>query len=420
MVSDAPGDRDDSKKMNGKRWKIVVIVVAAAALLVAFATRGSDVPVRAEKAVREPIVNTISTNGKIEPVDNFEAHAPAATTLKRLFVHEGDRVKAGQKILQLDDAPARADAARALAQLKAAQASLAQLKTGGTQEEVLNREADLVKAKAERDSAQRSLEAMKGLLQRGAASPAEVQEAQNRYAKAQADVSALEAKATGRYSRPEVAKVQADAGEAQAAYEAAIELLKNANVTAPRDGIVYSLPVREGQFVNAGDLLVQVADLRKVQVRAFVDEPEIGKLAPGENVGVTWDALPGRSWSGTLTRVPMTVTQRGTRNVGEITCLIENTDMKLLPNTNVNVLVTTAKHENALTVSREAVHQEDGHRFLFEVVKGELKQRAVETSVSSLTRIEITKGITDGAQVALGAINGQPLKDGMDVKVVQR
>jgi HlyD family secretion protein len=406
--------------MNGNRWKIAIVVVAAAVILVAFATRSSDVPVRAEKAMREPIVNTISTNGKIEPVDNFEAHAPAATTVKRLFVHEGDHVKAGQKILQLDDANARADAAKALAELKAAQASLAQLKTGGTQDEVLSRQADLVKAKAERDSAQRSFDAMRGLLQRGAASPAEVQEAQNRLAKAQADVTALETKSTNRYSRPEVAKVQADAGQAQATYDAAEDLLKNANVTAARDGIVYSLPVREGQYVNAGDLLVQVADLAKIQVRAFVDEPEIGKLAQGEQVAITWDALPGRSWSGSLTRVPTTVTQRGTRTVGEITCAVENPDMKLLPNTNVNVLITTAKHESALTVSREAVHQEDGHRFVFEVVKGELKQRAVETSVSSLTRIEITKGLNDGAQVALGAINGQPLKDGLDVKVVQR
>src|SRR3954462_5991191 len=132
--------------MNGKRWKVVGTVLAAALLLVAFVSRGNDVPVRAEKAVREPIVNTISTNGKVEPVDNFEAHAPAPTTVKRLFVHEGDHVKAGQKILQLDDANARADAARALAQLRAAEADLAALKTGGTHEEVLNRQADLVKA----------------------------------------------------------------------------------------------------------------------------------------------------------------------------------------------------------------------------------------------------------------------------------
>jgi HlyD family secretion protein len=406
--------------MNGKRWRLVGVAVLAAAVLVAFATRGGGVPVRAEKAVRENIVNTISTNGKIEPVDNFEAHAPAPTTVKRLFVREGDHVKAGQKILQLDDANARADAARALARLKAAEADLAALKTGGTNEEVVNREADLVKARAERDSAQRNLEAMKQLEGRGAASAAEAQEAENRYKRAQADVTALEQKKTGRYSRPEVAKVQAEAGEARAAYEAAQSLLKNANVTAPRDGVAYSLPVRQGAYVNAGDLLAQIGDLKRIQVRGFVDEPEIGKLAVGQPVTITWDALPGRSWTGTLTRVPSTVTLRGTRTVGEITVEVGNADLKLLPNTNVSVLVTTAKRDNVLTVSREAIHQEDGKHYVYEIVKGELKRRDVETAVSSLTRIEVTKGLGDGATVALGSSTGQGLKDGMEVKVIPR
>lgn len=406
--------------MNGRRWKVVGAVLVAALLLVAFVSRGGEIPVRAEKALREPIVNTISTNGKVEPLDNFEAHAPAPATVKRLFVHEGDTVKAGQKILRLDDANARADAARALARLKAAEADLAALKTGGTHEEVLDRQAGLVKARAERDSAQRNLQAMKELQRRGAASAAEVQEADNRFSKAQADVTALEQKQSSRYSGPEAAKVMAQAGEARAAYEAAQALLKNANVTAPRDGVAYSLPVREGQYVNAGDLLVQIADLKKLQVRAFVDEPEIGKLATGQPVNMTWDALPGRTWSGVLTRVPTTVTPRGTRTVGEITVGVENGDAKLLPNVNVSVTVTTARHANALTLSREAVHQENGKRFVFEVVKDKLQRKDVETGVMSLTRIEVTKGVGDGSQVALGAVTGQALKNGMEVRVIQR
>src|SRR2546422_738290 len=81
--------------------------------------------------------------------------------------------------------------------------------------------ADRVKARAERDSAERNVNAMRELQGRGAASPAEVEEADNRYKKAQADVTALEQKQSSRYSGPETAKVQAQAGEARAAYEAA-------------------------------------------------------------------------------------------------------------------------------------------------------------------------------------------------------
>lgn len=400
-------------------------IVAAAGLgvlvLAAFVSlRGARVPVRAEPAVRETISNTISTNGKIEPRENFEAHAPVATTVRKLYVQEGDRVKKGQPLLQLDDADIRAQAARAVAQLKSAQADLAAVRTGGTHEEVLTNQAALVKARTEREAAQRNFTAMQSLQQRGAASPAEVEEAGNRLKRAQAEVNLLEQKQRGRYSRPEVSKAQAQAAEGSATYAAAQALLRDANVRAERDGVVYSLPVREGQYVNPGDLLVEVADLSTVQLRAFVDEPDIGRLAKGQKVNVTWDALPGRSWEGTLTRVPTTVTLRGTRTVGELTCEVANPDLKLLPNVNVAVLVMTARHENALTIPREAVRDEAGKRFVFEIVGGELKRREVETSVSNLTRIEITRGLKDQAQVALGSESVETLRDGMPVRVVRQ
>jgi HlyD family secretion protein len=408
--------------LEAKNRRLGIIVAAGLGVLVlgAFISlRGAKVPVRAEPTVRQTISNTITTNGKIEPLENFEAHAPVATTVRKLYVHEGDRVKQGQLLLQLEDADIRAQAARAAAQMSSAQADLTAVRTGGSHEEVLTNQAELVKARTEREAAQRNFTALQSLQQRGAASPAEVEEAGNRLKRAQAQANLLEQKQKGRYSRPEVNKARAQAAEGSATYAAAQALLRDANVRAQRDGVVYSLPVREGQYVNPGDLLVEVADLSTVQLRAFVDEPEIGRLARGQKVTVTWDALPGRSWEGTLTRVPTTVTLRGTRTVGELTCEVANSDLKLLPNVNVGVLVTTARHENALTIPREAVRDEAGKRYVFEIVGGELKRREVETSVSNLTRIEITRGLNDQAQVALGSDSVEALRDGMPVRVVR-
>jgi len=118
----------------------------------------------------------------------------------------------------------------------------------------------------------------------------------------------------------------------------------------PADRFVFDgfLPVKPGNFVNAGDLLVQVADPSIVQVRAFVDEPDIGRLARGQKVQITWDALPGRVWEGTVTNVPTTVMLHSSRTVGEITAQVDNTDAKLLPNINVSVVVVTARVEARL------------------------------------------------------------------------
>ena len=257
-------------------------------------------------------------------------------------MQQGQWVKPGQLLLQLEDANARLQAARAEAQLKGAQADISAVEGGGTKEEVLTTRNALVKAQADRDAAQRNLEAMQRLLQTGAASQAEVDAAQNQLRVADANVHYLQQKLSGRYSQQEVGHVEAQQAEARASLAAAQQLLKNSNVSAPREGMVYSLPVQQGAFVNAGDLLVQVADLHKVRVRAFIDEPEIGKLQKGQEVEVTWDAFPGRVWKGTLETLPTTVVQRGTRMVGEVTCVVDNSDLKLLPNTNVNVAVITA------------------------------------------------------------------------------
>ena len=125
---------------------------------------------RVAKAQRGPIRSLVSTNGKVEPLRNFEAHAPIATTVKRLLVKEGDRVKRGQLLVQLDDADIRAKAASAQAQIRAAQADQSALKTGGTQEEVITLNSQLVKARSARETAQRNVQALRRLQQQGAAS----------------------------------------------------------------------------------------------------------------------------------------------------------------------------------------------------------------------------------------------------------
>jgi HlyD family secretion protein len=410
------------QRQNGRRFITVIVIAVAAVLLFTgwMRLRSTVVPVRAEEVTRELIASVISTNGKVEPVRNFQAHAPAPATVKKILVSEGDHVKPGQLLLQLDDADARAQAAKALAQLRAAEADLHAAQSGGTHEEVLTARADLEKAQAERADAQRNLEAVQRLQQNGAAAPAEVEAARSRLTKANADVQLLQSRLNGRFSSPEITKVQANATQARAAYEAAQDLLKNLNIRAPFAGTVYQLPVRPSSYVNGGELLVQVANLEQVQVRAFVDEPEIGRLAVGEKVQIRWDAIPGRVWEGTLTRVPVSVSTVGTRTVGETTTRIDNFDRKLLPNVNVTVSIVTARHDNALTVSREAVHDINGKHYVYKINGQKLQAQEVQTGISSLTRVEITQGVSPNELIALGAVNLAPLRSGMEVKVVER
>jgi len=378
----------------------------------------TPIKIHAVTVKRGPIRSVISTNGKVEPVLNFEAHAPIATTVRRLLVKEGDHVRKGQLLLELDDQDIRSQAARAQAQIKAAQASLSATKNSGTQEELLTLNAQLVKARSARDAAQRSLDALHRLQQEGAASPGEVRQAEVTLQSAQADLNLLEQKQKERFSQPEVASTEAQAAGAQAAYDSAEAALSKSSVRAPFDGIVYSLPVKVGAFVQAGDLLLQEADLTKILVRAFVDEPDVGRLQAVQRVEITWDAVPGRAWIGVVNTIPSTVKPRGNRNVGEVTCLIDNKDLRLLPNINVGVTIVVAEHSNVLTLQRDTLHTDDNRPYVFQIVDNHLKRQNIEFSLQNLTRVEITSGLSEGDAVAMPAEEIKPLSDGAVVKVI--
>jgi HlyD family secretion protein len=415
-------DKDKDGFASRHRWLLITLaVVLAVILLASFSSmRDEVIPVRVAAVQRSSIRTAISTNGKIEPSQNFEAHAPVNTIVRRLLVREGDHVKKGQLLLQLDDAEVRSQAARAQAQMKSAQADVQAIEKGGSQEELLTLQTQIVKAKTDRDAAQRSLDALRRLQQKGAASVGEVKEAENTVQRAQADLDLLQQKQKDRYSKPEVDKVEAQKSQAQAAYDAAEDALHRSNVVAPFDGVVYLLPVKQGGFVQAGDLLLQEADLSRPIARAYVDEPDIGRLTIGQKTEITWDAMPGRIWTGSVATLPATVKLRGTRNIGETTIAVDNADYKLLPNVNVSVSIIIAQHDNVLTIPREALRQDDSVPYVYQIVEDKLRRHEVTVAASNLTKVEVSNGLNDKDVVALNSTsNMKSLRDGSPVKVVQ-
>ncbi|HKR32047.1 MAG TPA: efflux RND transporter periplasmic adaptor subunit [Terriglobales bacterium] len=408
-------------KTNGNRrhvWRFAIIAVVAVIVLAAFiSSRSGTVPVRYDRVTRQDLVTSISTNGKVEPIQDFDPHSPIPTTVKKIYVREGQQVKAGEMLMQLEDSDVRAQVARAQAQLKGAEADQHAIQSGGTQEEVLTTRSDLVKAQADRDAAQKNYDALQQLAKTGAAAPSEVREAANRLATADATLKLLQQKQQDRYSRPEVNKIQAEGAQARATLAAAEDQLKHTEIRAPFDGTVYSIPIKQGEYVQQGELLLQLANLKRVQVRAFVDEPEIGKLGTGQLVTITWDALPGKSWHGEITQMPYTITTYGTRNVGQVLCAVDNDDRRLLPNINVTVNVSIANKKDVVTIAREALHDDESGRFVYLIKEGHLDRQPVEAGIANNTRIEITKGLDPGELVALNSLNAtQSLKPGLEVR----
>jgi HlyD family secretion protein len=396
---------------------IILGLVALAVFGIRFVTR-DVVEVRAAPVTHQNLVSTVPTNGRVEPIEPFQAHAQLPGVVEKIYVHVGDKVKKGDLLLKMQDADAISRLATAKSSLSSAQATLHDLQQGGTQEERLSMEADLERARQQQDQAQKSLAALQQLQQKGAASASEVAAAEQRLQTATTTLKNLQQRQTDRYSATDKSKVQAQVNDARAAVAAAQSTYGNANIRTPIAGTVYSIPITDYDFVNGGESLMDVADLRRMRVRAYFDEPEIGKLAVGQAVKIHWDARPNREWHGHISRAPSTVITYGTRNVGECLITVDDAQEDLLPNTNVTVTVTVSQRFNVLSVPREALHTEGGD-YVYRIVQGKLVRTPVQVGVTNLTRVEILSGLTEKDVVALNATSNRDLSNGLAVKIVE-
>jgi HlyD family secretion protein len=410
------------RKLRNRLLIFLVLAGVAAFVLLEMSGRKPVAKISAVTPTRENLISSISSNGKVEPIAPYVIRARLDTFVEKIQVTEGQAVKKGQLLLELNVKEVSAELHDAQAKLVKAQADLQAARTGGKPDEAARVTEDLAKAEADRDQLQKTHDRLVRLVAGQAATKEELAANELALTKAQAEVTRLVA-VKQEFDRQ--VKVDADRGALQVQQVlseiAALEdKVADGRITAPADGTLYSLPVKRGDYVKLGDTLAEMADLHKVRVRAFIDEPELGGLEPNEEVRITWDALPNRSWLGTTEIIPKQVVARGSRSVGELLCSVNNAKLELLPNTNVNVRINSKERMNVLAVPRGAVEVEGGKRYVF-VVKADqyqptLEKREIHVGIADATSYEVISGLQEGELVALPG--DTDLRDGMRVQVV--
>jgi HlyD family secretion protein len=237
-----------------------------------------------------------------------------------------------------------------------------------------------------------------------------------------ANLQSIEQHSTQRYDAADRAGAKAKLDDAKAAVAAALSAVAADNIRSAVSGTVYLIPVSVHDYVAPStDGLIYVADLNHIQVTGYFDEPDVGALAPGQPVIITWEAKPGVVWHGHITQAPTSIVNyHETRNVGECEIAVDDANGVLQPDANVLVTVTTAKHNHVLSIPHEAVYTNGPQiSYVYRVIDDKLVKTPVQIGIEEPTRVEIVSGLAEGDTVALNAVPPHNLSDGLEVTPVK-
>jgi HlyD family secretion protein len=404
---------------NKRKWMYWVpgAAVAIAALMLLTSHRQNAPVVPLATIGRDNIIAALSSNGKVEPISPDTARAQFPTFVSDINATEGQAVKKGQVILKLDSADIRAQLSQARADLLTARSDLKNSHSGGPPDEVAQLQGDLAKAQTLVASLEKKQQDLQALVAKKAATEQEVADNAASLANARASLQTLQQKQQALAGRSTLGTESATlrVSQSQDSIAALEDKVKSATVIAPANGTLYSLPVRKGDFVKLGDVLAEMADLSHVRVRAFVDEPDIGALATDQQVQVTWDAMPDKSWTGKVEQIPRQVVARGSRSVGEVLCSVDNSKIELLPNVNVEVRIVIHELHDVIVVPRSAVRTQKGQRFVFLFSGDSVHRRDIQVGVASSANYQVLSGLQQGDKVAEPPA-GIELEDGMKIR----
>jgi HlyD family secretion protein len=384
---------------------ILVVIVIVAAFAVYFMSNSSEpAQLQTAKAERREIRLVVSTNGIIEPVDRSDIYAPISAFVARIQKQEGMEIIKGRLLMQLESKELRTALAEARAALLEQKRQARIVMTGPPKEEIAEVNASIAESELQLEQLNNDLPVEESLYAKGATPREAVEKLQNQRTLLQLRVDSLKKKKLDleqRYSAEEKKWEQDKVGELSEQVDLLEQQLKSESVFAPKSGLIYSLPVKPGSYVTNGQLLAQIYQPGNVRLRAYVDEPDLGKIKKGQRVLIEWDGLPDRQWTGVVERPAEQVVALENRSIGYVLCSIDDSPTELIPNLNVKVEITTALKKDALVVPRSAVFNAQGKPSVLLLEGTRMVTRPVTMGLVTTDEIEILSGIAAGDSVAL-------------------
>ena len=447
-----------------KNWKKLALIVGAAVVLLAIVgftvqqSRKGVVTVQTGKVVREDLTSVVTASGEIKPKVYVNIGANAFGKITHLYVKEGDRVKAGQMLATLENVQSSADVSANQAALSAAETD-----ADAARAAVNTATMDQRQAESEYERAKLDYDRADALYKAQLIAKSDYDTKTAAYGTATAQLGQAKAKLAQ-------AKAQLDSAQRRIPQNAANlrrvrDVLSKTEYTAPFDGVITNLPVREGETVvigiqNApGSTLMTIADTSVITAEVKVDETDIVNVKIGETAEVSIDAIPTQRFKGIVTEIGNNAILRSTgvstaqstsssqeAKDFKVVVTIQDPPLNLLPGLSTTARITTAARNNSLAIPIQALtirqrselepekKSKDAAVQAASLTKGNPKEELqgvfvlknkkeavfvpVTTGISGTTDIEVTNGLKEGDEIVTGSYKVlRTLRNGASVKI---
>lgn len=386
-----------------KFWIVIVLFVLVVVSVASYLLKrgGKQIEVQTDRVKRQDLVSIVSASGKIEPKKKVDISASIPGKIVKLSVEEGDQVKTGDFLLQIDPVPFQAALDNGQAALRRARSRLDTARTSFKQaEQTWKRKAQMWEHEA-------------GLI------------SQDEYERARTEYE---------MQQSEVKSAEHEVEQAVAEVDRVADDLNKTRVVSPMSGIVVRRSVEEGEVAvigtmnNPGTVLLTIADLSVMEAELEVDETDIGNLRMGQKAEVTVDAFPGKKFKGEVTEIGNSpiIKATGTEEATDfkVTITLNAPEVHLRPGLTADGEITTATRSKVLTLpiqslvvrdlskpeERSKIKKEDREKEgVFLVQAGKAVFRPVKTGILGEMEIEVNEGVKEGDEIVTGSY--QTLRD---------
>lgn len=381
------------------KWGAPMLIIVVVAGIFITNARNKPPTVSIYETKIENIEKNVFASGRLEPLDEQSFFTPVDSTLMELKVKVGDRIKNGELLGRLDTLELERKYKDAMASLAGKEAELAKLKAVNDDLDLRSAESDYIRAK-------NKLDRMKALLNIGAASQEEVETAEVDLAKTEAAYRETKIKKEEDATGKQRDSLQAQVELARQEVAQAKERLDLATFVAQEDGVVTFISTKEGNRVLEGTLLMVIGGDQNLKVTADINEIDAGSLMVGQEVEIKSVALPGKSYSGIVSRVgAAAIKEQGetstAANKVPVTISLQGDTKDLKIGYTVNLNIKISQDEKVLTLPLEAVVDRENERVVYVVEGTTVKECQVETRTGNELKDIVISGLEPGDKVVL-------------------